>query len=58
MMERNPQLYLTLPMLLIIVGVTLAGSGIQEYIALELGERITGKVTEIYMTNPVDCLRR
>ena len=45
-------------MLLMIVGASLAVSKIQEYIALEPGERITVIVTEIYMTNPMDCLRR
>ena len=45
-------------MLLMIVGVTLAGSKIQEYVALEPGESITGKITEIYSSNPIDCIRR
>ena len=58
MIEHKPQLYLTLNVLLMIVGVTLAASKIQEYIALEPGESITGKITEIYTSNPIDCISR
>ena len=33
-------------------------SRIDEYTVLETGQNITGKVTAIYMTNPMDCIRR
>ena len=58
MMEYHLKLSLILLLLLEIVYWIQATSRIEEYTALEPGQNITGKVTEIYMTNPMVCIRR
>ena len=56
-MEHHHKLNLIL-LVLLMVYCTQATSRIDEYIALQPGQNITGKVTEIYIANLMDCIRR
>ena len=58
MMEHHLKMNLILLMLVMTVCCIQSISRVEEYPALEPGQNITGKVTEIYMTNPIDCIRR
>ena len=58
MMEHHPKLNLIVLVLLMTVCWVQGSSRIEEYIALQLGQNITGKVTDIYIDNPMSCIRR
>ena len=57
-MEGHLKFSLIILLLLMTVCWIEATSRIQEYIALEPGQNINGKVTEVSTVNIMDCIRR
>ena len=58
MMEAHLKFNIILLLLLLTVCWIKATTRRQEYTALELGQNITGKVTEISTVNPMECIKR